>query len=523
MRREKLVLIAGAWLLAGSVATGCATDAAVIDEPEDETDASTSAPTDSSTKDATGNRDSATTDSAKADAEPRDASSDATTTDAADAAIPGPRPGDPFDPTAPKTGDPCPAGVQIADVIERRCGKCGVSRTLCEAGRIVGTYGACSGEKTAATACLPGERLVNPCGYCGSQVVFCDNTCAYTTGLCQNEVANGCTANEVNYVEGVCAVATDVRKQVCSATCVKQAAEPCAPRPVDEITVSLTAGTTVTGNFSTTGTQKLPLLTSTACPATESSTISSLYHWTRLKNPGADSVTVTVANGVPPGASRPAVTFAGYAGANLPTDRKACSLPPYTTSPEKVTLTIPAGGAYLLHTMLDTASATQAKLALEVTTNFVGAEPAPAPQYTVAMSQTTSGVVNQAITFDATKLLARPNIPSPDPGTCPLVLSSTLTNYSYVRVDNAGATARIATVETTGGVDLMLAYYAGPAPVSTTRTACTGQWADEKGATFGDAKLTGVTIPAGGFITVYVGKYSTTTGGTGNLRITTTN
>jgi hypothetical protein len=79
------------------------------------------------------------------------------------------------------------------------------------------------------------------------------------------------------------------------------------------------------------------------------------------------------------------------------------------------------------------------------------------------------------------------------------------------------------TLETTGGVDLMLAYYAGPAPVSSTRTTCTGQWADEKGATFGDAKLTGVTIPAGSFVTVYVGKYSTTTGGTGNLRVTTTN
>lgn len=504
-----------------AIVQGCATEATVIDETED---SGTVEPVvDSGKKDsATPAKDSSTPDSAKPDAAKPDATPVDSSVDAADSGL-GPKPGDPFDPLAPKTGDACPPGVNLNDTVDRRCGLCGTQKALCETGKVVGAYGACTGEKTGAGVCLPGERKITSCGFCGTQVQNCDNTCAYITGLCQNEVANGCTANEVTYIEGICATATDVRKQTCSAACAKGAPEPCAPRPIDEITVSQTAGQTVTGNFQTTGTIKAPLL-SGSCPATESATVSSFYHWVRVKNAGADEVTVSLANGIPAGSStRPAVTLTGYAGSTIPADRKACTLSPVTSSPERITFAIPAGGSVMVLTQLDSASAAQSKLALEVKTNFVGPETPEAPQYMLDMSQTNATAVTQSIAFNAANLLTRPSLPVTDPDPCPLTLSSTGTNYSYIRVNNTGNAARTATIETTGGTDVILAVYNGQAPLSSGRTACTGQWADETGPAFGDALLTGVSIPAMGYVTVYVAKFSSTTGGTATLKVTTSN
>ncbi len=506
----------------------CATEAAVVEDD----DSGPPAPVADAARDtSTPKFDSAIppVDAAKPDSATPDSSTpDTSTADAADAAI-GPRPGELFDPSKPKPGDACPAGVNVNDVVARGCGKCGKQNALCEAGRIVGAYGACTNENTTLDACLPNEISVSACGFCGQSYKRCggwptdpslNGTCSAMPGLCVNQVANGCTANEVTYIEGVCASPTDVRRQVCSATCTKGAPDACAPRPLDVIAVSQTAGTTITGAFQTTNALKLPLLTGSTCPATESGTTSSLYHYVRLTNAGAQEVTVSVTNGIPVGTTaRPSVTLAAYpaaAVAAIPTDRKLCAGALGQATPEKLTLTIPANSSVIVHTMLDSATATQSALALEVRTIFVGPETPPAPQYTVDMSQATGAAVNQAIAFDAASTLRSLAIASGSPVACPLILSASETSFSYIRVNNTGATDRVVTLATTGGTDVSLAYYTGPAPISTTRLACTGLWSER----LTDETVTGAVVPAMGYITVYVGRYSGT-GGTSNLRVTT--
>ncbi len=63
---------------------------------------------------------------------------DATMVDAADSGV---VPGEPFDPTKPKAGDPCPAGVNVNDTIDRRCGLCGNQRGRPRRGRLRPVYG----------------------------------------------------------------------------------------------------------------------------------------------------------------------------------------------------------------------------------------------------------------------------------------------------------------------------------------------------------------------------------------------
>ncbi len=519
--RSGIFAVSAVGLFVGIV-QGCATEVVTVEDD----DSGTTPVVDAAKPDSnTSKPDSNVPDSAKPDSSKADTSTpDSTTVDAADAAI-GPKPGDPFDPLAPKTGDTCPTGVMENDVVTRRCGKCGSQNALCEAGRKVGMYGACSGEKTNADACLPGERLVNSCGFCGQQIKNCDNTCSYIEGACQNQVANGCTANEVTYIEGVCAVTTDVRRQVCSAACVKPTPEACAPRPLDEITVSQTANMTVTGNFQTTGSLKLPLLTGTACPATESASTSSLYHYVRLKNNGADEVTVTVSNGIPVGSTRPAVTMAAYAGATIPTDRKACSVAPFTASPESLRFAIPAGGSVIVHTMLDSASATQAKLALEVKTNFVGPETAPAPDHILTIGATSGTTVTQAVQFVNTQTLSRVNT---FPSTCPTTFSSLITAYRYIRLVNPTATDKLVDVSGDDPQDTVLTIYPGAnGPISTARAGCQVGTNDTCPAAAGiasaDSCLTGVTVPANGSVVVYFAEYFDDDFDATTLRVTTKN
>ncbi|MFO0641707.1 MAG: hypothetical protein U0183_20955 [Polyangiaceae bacterium] len=517
--RNGVIAFSALSLFVGTV-VGCATEAVVVDPPDDGVVAA-----DSSTPD-TGKVDSSKPDSSKPDTGRPDTSTpdtstpDSTTVDAADAA-PTSKPGDPVDPLAPKTGDMCPAGVQINDVISRRCGKCGTQNALCEAGRIVGAYGACSNEKTNADACLPGEVIVSECGFCGYQVKRCDNTCSYTEGACLNQVAGGCTKGEITYLEGLCPTQTDVRRQVCSQACVKGSPEACAPRPLDVLTVSQTAGMTVTGNFATTAQLKAPLLNVGTCPVTASSSIQSLYHYVRINNTGADSVNITVTNGIPAGSTRPAVTFATYTGTAIPADRLACTGSTTTSSPESLTLNIPAGGSVILHTMLDSGTATQAKLALEVKTNFIGAEVAPAPDHILTIGANANDTVTQSIAFSATKVAPRVSTS----GACPRTLT-TATAYRYVRLVNPTAMAKTVDVSGDDPEDTVLAIYPGPdGPLSSDRVNCVGSSNDTclAGIATADSCLTGVTVPANGSIVVYIAEYFDDDFNNTTLRVTTKN
>lgn len=508
------------WVLA----SGCATDAA---PPEDE-DSGVTPPTDAArdgttTTDArppgvdSSVRDSAVPDGAKTDAS-ADARADATPTDSGIVA----NPGELVDPTAPKTGDVCPTGVPEFDSISRRCGKCGTQRALCEAGRVVGTYGPCTAEKTG-DVCYPNAVEVGvECGLCGSQVRKCDLTCAWSTGVCLGEVANGCVKNETTYVEGVCPTIDETRKQVCSPTCVRSNPAPCAVQGPDVLVAPQTAAGTAEGTYSLTSLRKMPRLNSGACPAA-SSAVNSGYHWLRINNPGAESVNVTVTTDDPASGPKADLYVSGYIGTAVPADaaeRQAC-VDAVRASPETVTLTIPAGGSGFFLSAGATA-ATTGRFRLVVKTNFIGPEPPPPIDHVVTIGPNANDVVTQAVQFVSTQVGTRPG--SSGFGACPTVITTTATyGYRYIRVVNPTATAKTVDIIGDEPADTVLAVYPGPdAPISTQRTACLGSTNDTCATTaLGDSCVLGVSIPANGSVVAYYGPWSSSSYPSATFRVVT--
>lgn len=504
---------------------GCATDATVPDEEDSGTTPVT--PTDASKADTNTTRpDTSVPDTGKPDtAVPDTSTPDTAVPDAAEAGVDsglGPRPGETVDPLAPKPGDPCPAGVNLNDVIDRRCGKCGNQKALCIAGaggaKVVDAYGACTGEKTGVGACLPKERIVSECGFCGTQTKDCDLSCAYVEGACTGQVAGGCTANEVTYIEGVCPDPAHVRRQVCSAACVKGTPEPCAPRPLDEIVISQTAGMTVSGESAVYST-KIGKLNTGACPRTVSSTLTG-YQYVRVKNNGAMEATVTISNGTPAGATKPDTIVALYPGPNAPGDRTMC-VGTVFDSPESITTAIPAGGSVIFHQSLFSASATNPRLKTEVTTEYLGAT----PPTSVAIGPNMNDTVTYFVQFDPAQLTERLSS-----GACPATLSSSMVAYKYVQVTNPGGAARLVDLSADEPVDSVLAVYSGATPPATAaeRAACVGSSNDTcaaAGFPTADSCLAGVSIPAAGSVWVLVQHYFTGASYTSptRLRITTKN
>jgi len=516
MSFRKGVVGVGALVSALGLFQACATEVVTVDD-----DGGTPQPGDASAdrsvppvKDA--GRDSATPTDAGRDSSPVDSGRDS----GGDSGVPD-RDGDPFDPLAPKAGDACPTGTAVNDVVERRCGKCGVQRAVCEAGRVVGVYGPCTNEKTAATACLPGERRTVSCGFCGRQVRNCDTTCSYIEGACQNEVAGGCVAGSVKYLS-TCANAGEARRQVCSAACSLGTPEACAPRGADgTLVVSQTVGGKVSQTFTPDAALKIPALATPYCATTLHPTITSVYSYVLLQNTGAQAANVTVTNT----SLSTDAAFAAYAGTTLPADRLACQ---DHVGINKFTVSIPAGGSQLVFVGGLSATAT-GPFPLEVRTNFLGAEVAPAPDHVVNISQTMGGIVAQALTFAEDKFLpvtAGLNAPTDYTGAhpCPVVKMGAEVPYRYVRLSNSGASARtVDLITTSAGDDSYLAVY-GSVPTSGTRRACVGSYNDDCTAANYNACLNGVTVPANGSVVVYVGQ-DTSDGlyDTNSLEVTTTN
>lgn len=513
-----LVVVGSSW----GMAAGCAADGLVeeADSSIEESDAAKDTGTDArpTPPDATV-KDSAVPDSSKPDT-----STDASLPDASDGGPIVSLPGEDFDPAAPKPGDACPAGVPENDLVPRRCGKCGVQKAFCEAGRKVGQYGPCLGEKTVPDACLPRAREVGvECGLCGAQVRLCDLTCVWSTGLCLNEVAGGCVANEVSYVEGVCANPAEVRKQTCSAACTRGAPEPCTLQLPDLLAASQTRGGTVSGLYSLTGTRTIPRLNAGACPAT-SSTVAVSYHYARVVNSGVDSINVTVTQLAPPVGTKPNTYISAYVGRTTApadaTERQNCT-DSVRDTPESLTFNIPAGQSAIVLSTAAAASST-GKLKLEVTTNFVGPEPPPAVDTDVVLDPVMGQTVTAPVVFLATQTLERVLT-----GTCPRTITTTKPAYRYLRLSNPTAVDRTANVWLATGLDTVIGVYPGPTPpISTDRGACIGEINDfcpaASGITTANSCLTGVTVPAAGSVIVYASGYSLTSGTT-TFSATTTN
>ena len=525
MRIHKGILAVSALGLFVGALQACATDVVdVVDEDSGVTPPQDAAKTETSTNrpdTSVPGRDTGTPDTSRPDTS---TNTDATADSTVDSSV-GPRPGDPFDPTAPVEGANCPAGVPLNGVIERKCGKCGSQKAFCEAQPAggpnkVGAYSACTGEKTGPAACLPRERIISACGFCGTQAKECDSTCAYIEGTCSGQVVGGCVAGEVTYVEGVCSGAgqtpTDVRKQTCSAACALGAPEPCAPRPIPELTISQTAAATVSTENETIGT--IARLNTGACPVTATATVTS-YQWVRVKNDGADSVNVTITNVAPAVGSKPDTVMSTYPGPNLPVDRLQCT-GSVTDFPESITLNIPAAGSVMVLQNVYTGTG-KLKFKLDVRTNFVGAEAAPVPDHILTIGANVNDTVTQAISFSATKVLDRLSI-----GACPRTFSGEVTAYRYIRVVNPTAMVKSVDLSGASGEDTVIGVYPGPdGPLTAARGACVGSTNDTCGGTVAgaDSCLANVSIPANGSIVVYLTEYFDDDFNTTTLRVTTKN
>jgi hypothetical protein len=375
---KSLSILAAAGITVGAFAQACANPVEDTEQLVDSGAADTGATKDSGPAD-TGVKDTGTDgtvpkdsgpDTAVPDTGPVDAGKPDTGPDA------GPNlPGELFDPTAPKEGDPCPAGTpNNAPLDARRCGYCGSQKAFCENGK-VGAYGPCLGESAAADRCLPNAARAATCGICGTTVESCDTVkCTWTPDVCENELPNGCPPGEVTYVTGVCATPEQTRKQTCSATCVLGAPEPCTIQPIDSLDVP-GAGVTTTRKFTLSDASKLaPRVSSGACPVTTSS--STPYHAVLLKNTTAAAVVIETWASTPVGGSSIDTVTSAYVGAQdrpqtaaaiaacTGTANDVCSTSPCTSSWSGLVgtsaVTIPANGTAVILTNVYASGTTNA-------------------------------------------------------------------------------------------------------------------------------------------------------------------
>jgi hypothetical protein len=526
--KNRLFLLGAAGVVLGSLVQACATDASTGDDDvvDDAGVADTGTKKDATAD--TGVADTGTVKDTGADVTVADTGTDTGVADAgrdtgvdAGPADAGPnKPGDLFDPTAPKEGDPCPAGVPENGVMSRGCGYCGTQKSFCTNGK-VGVYAACVGENTnPVNRCLPNAARGSSCGICGTQVDDCDPVkCTWTAGVCENELANGCPAGEITYVTGVCPNATDVRKQTCSATCALGAPEPCAPEPIDTINVP-TDGSTATGLYKLSAvgaTSGYP--NGTTCPA---ATVHSAtpYHFALVKNTTAAPVVVEVFPSTPAGGTAVDTVSVAYLGRTTrprtDAELKACngaivdgtSTWSGTGLVGTSAITIPANGTAVVQTAGYTGTATAGK-PLQLNVRVQGR---PVIDHTITVPAVGASV-NQVLDFATADTTGRLYTAFGATQVCPIVPSATLTPYRYIKLNNATAAARTVEVLVGGNAfDGVIASYArSDAPFGAERNACVGSANDTCSDANYDACLNGanaVVVPANGSAVVYVGEYS---------------
>jgi len=535
--KNRLFLLGAAGVVLGSLVQACATeattgdddvveDAGVVDAGPKKDATADTGPADTGVKD-TGTDVTVTPDTGVVDAGPRDSGVDS----GPDA---GPnRAGELFDPAAPKEGDPCPANTPNFGTLDRRRGYCGTQKAFCENGK-VGAYGPCSAEKTTATRCLPNAVVGGAtCGLCGTTVKTCDpDLCEFSEGVCENEVANGCPAGEVNYIEGVCADPAQVRKQTCSASCQLTAPEPCGLEPIDTVDIPADASTlSTTFKFAAAAKNSKRASTgATSCPTT---TLSSSLpaHFAKIHNPTNAPITIDVwgSKAPAPGIAVDTVMY-GYARSTVPkldAELKACTgsgNDTCLTAPCGADsdwaglvgiLTVPANGDVIVHTSQYTVGALDPSSAgLPFVLNVRRAPPPPADG---------AAAIDIPAVGASSRFLYALNTSSPRiGGSCPSGTVNTATNGTYITLNNPTAAARTvsvwegATYGANAAVDTVMASYATIPADDAARKACVKGVSDtcSTAPCEGDAGLIGasaVVIPPNGSAVVYVAAYSSLT------------
>ncbi|MDF2695911.1 MAG: hypothetical protein K0S65_4294 [Labilithrix sp.] len=228
-------------------------------------------------------------------------------------------------------GSACPT----KDLVQQQaCGLCGVQYRLCaptdrDAGspNVWQPWGYCQNE--LVDGCEPGTTTTEACGLCGTRQKVCQNDCRYAVGACKGEPANACEPGKVDFQDGLsCTVGG--RQRTCQANCVYTDFGDCftpGEPDVPSLTVSGTAGQTVTGDFVLTTAEKLPRLSGT-CPNADADNAERPSNWIKLINPTGSVLKVTVwtLKSTKPGATVIDTVMASYGKSfpGTPAKREAC-------------------------------------------------------------------------------------------------------------------------------------------------------------------------------------------------------
>jgi len=233
-------------------------------------------------------------------------------------------------PPPPVPGAPC---TTIDEVRKRACGACGTQATIClsagdpDAG--AGTwqeYGPCEGE--LAGGCIPGTKVTEACGNCGTLTKTCSAYCAFTTSACTGQPASSCVPGNVDLSTASCGVPNTFRQRTCQASCTYNSFGSECMAPPTTIEVGPTTGSVTSTIAVLTADAVLSRPTGTCPNATLSTTVSTPYTWLRVHNPLAKEAQVAIYNTVAPGGVVFKTLLAAYAGAGTPSgdaERKACT------------------------------------------------------------------------------------------------------------------------------------------------------------------------------------------------------
>ena len=436
--------------------------------------------------------------------------------DIADAGGTGLSAGEPFDPAAElAVGATC---ASINDVQDRRCGKCGNQQTLCtrqsDGSLKLAPYGPCRGESTSTKACFPNAQRLGPaCGLCGKTLQNCDTgiKCEWSDISCEGEVPSGCEAGTVRYL-GLGCTDDALQRQACEDTCTWGVPAACAARGADVLAIPGAPGPGMATKLEATlwGPARTALKVG-ACPATLGSA-SGNDHYTTLRNATAAAVNVSVWVSKSASGPLPSTVLTAYPGAVLPsTDaaRMACS-DAVVSGPTGLrglsALKIAAGAEVTVRVSSLSPGSINAPFVLNAQLEATAEESISVP--------TAAGLTVQA---DYAVRVAGPAGLRAEYGTCPARVSTSNYYYTVVTVNNPEAAPVNVTVgalnPNSSSYFVMSAYAARPTNI--TLGACVGA------ATYNCAGpsplvslgpcVPGLSVPAGGAITVLVSNFNTST------------
>lgn len=234
-------------------------------------------------------------------------------------------------PPAPDEGAAC---TNVNEVFTRTCGFCGKQEAICLAGEDGGAnhvspYGACTGS--VVNGCTPGSTETRPCGNCGTQVVTCNQYCAFpVSAVCNNQPANHCTPGATEFLSAGCP-ADKWRQKTCKTDCTWNNVSATCESPPTFVLAPPTAGGVNSTIMVLSQSKTTARMFLSDCPGGTSATIGpqvTPYTYIEVRNPGTKPVKVSLFHSQAPNGPVIDTIMNTYDGAAIPTTtaaRKACT------------------------------------------------------------------------------------------------------------------------------------------------------------------------------------------------------